>query len=195
MKKLILMSLTLLAFAFVVGCGKGKLTKDECDEDDTKMWDAEKEECVDKVEEEKEEGEAKVETPVKTYTITNKNADSVTVGSGLSKVVKKGSCVKVTADQFTKLRVSVIYEGTTVLCNNADKKADDPATADKDESTEANTANDCKVGNYEVVLSKTGGVVFSLEPVKSAGTNCIELKAEAPAPAKTDAKAGSSTSN
>ena len=183
MKKLILISSTLLAFAFTVGCGKGKLTKDECDEDDTKMWDAEKEECVDKVEEEKEV----------VYTLTSKSSGINVISGTDTLTLAKDGCVKVSADQFATLKVTATYNPpgsikpnsfkTDVVCDNTDTVKDDPATADVDEST----ANDCTAGNYQIVNR-----ALVKQDAMNESADCKTLGAkEAPAKAEGDAKADS----
>ena len=168
MKKLILISSTLFAFAFIVGCGDGKTTKEKCEEDDTKMWvegegDAEGE-CVDKVAE------------AVGYTITNKSSKTIAVVSGKTSYLAKDACVKVTEAQFAAIKISP--EG---LCDNSDKKTDGTA----------NTENDCKVGHYEVqVASPQEGGGLTLEAVKEMSTsdNCRDLGAKPPK--ATDAEGG-----
>ena len=167
MKKLILISSTLFAFAFIVGCGQGKLTKDECDQDDKKMWDAEKEECVDKAE---ETGEPDTQV----YTITNVQPSPITVSVGEDKLnLGLNKCVRVIGSDFASLKVSFssFTGGESVVCDSIDEG---------DTATE----NDCVAGNYQIV---TGKKLVKKDAINESA-DCKTLgSAPAPAPAATPA--------
>ena len=135
MKKIIIMSLALFAFA-LVGCGKdgseedeNKKKEEECKKDTTKQWNDEKKAC-----ENKEAGT----TPEVTadYTIKNLLAAAVTVSAEGKQDVSlaQNECVKVKGDA-AKVKVA---EGENVLCDSSD----------------ADTANDCAAKNQEVKETK-----------------------------------------
>ena len=158
MKKIIIMSLALFAFA-LVGCGKDDAKKDEekkaeCEKDATKQWNADKKEC---------EAKADAGTPAATdYTIKNLLAEAVTVSAEGKQDVSlaQNECVKVAA-AAAKVKVA---QGDTVLCDSSDTDAandcaaknqevkeitaDDPSTTDVDESkdglADAAAGENCK---------------------------------------------------
>ena len=173
MKKLILMSLTLFAFAFTVGCGKPD-PKADCEEDDTKMWDEEKEECVDKEEKEKEVTEAVAGGTAPTYTVTNKHTTIISVSSGDLEPIQlsKGNCVKVRQSQVATLKIfySTGPQRTSHLCGQEN--------------------NACDAKNYDVTAGSLGPQL-SLAPVMNASADCKDLGGAKATPAKADTKAGS----
>ena len=199
MKKLILISSTLFAFAFIVGCGQGKLTKDECDQDDKKMWDAEKEECVDKAEE---------TAPEVQYTITNKHPRVITVSLGENPGIglKQDQCVKVTTAQFATLKVTFrVYKNskweTVNVCENPKAPATPaPATAattaPEGQSADANKNKACAaitVGNYNINRSELLDR-FTLASAPMNDAECTALGAQEEEPAQ-DANSDDSTAS
>ena len=149
MKKFMIIGLTLFAFAFV-GCKD----KDEPAEP--------AEPAVEKP------AEPAVTPPVEVavYTVTNKLEAAATVVSGTnSQTLAKEGCVKVKADSFASLKVSV---GDEVLCDSTDKNTDDTAK----------TENDCAAANSDI-MAKTGdgasGNELKAATVANAATTCVDL--------------------
>ena len=158
MKKLILISSTLLAFAFAVGCGDGKTDKEKCEEDDKKEWKDEK--CVDKEEEVLVVEDDEV-TAIKTYTVTNKHSTIITVSSGDLEplLLSKGQCGKVTSAQVASLKIAYSTGPNRVshLCGQEN--------------------NACDAKNYDVTAGSTGPQL-SLAPVMNSSADCKTLVAK-----------------
>lgn len=160
MKKIIIMSLALFAFA-LVGCGDKKTDKEKCEEDDKKQWNEEKKECEDKPADPNANGG----TTATEYTIKNLLAETVTVSAEgkQDEVLAQNECVKLPADAA---KVKVALE-TNVLCDGSD----------------ADASNHCKAANQEVKETKaddasTAGVDESEDGLADAAAmaeNCKEM--------------------
>ena len=164
MKKIIIMSLALFAFA-LVGCGKDDTKKDdekkaECEKDATKQWNADKKEC---------EAKADAGTPAATdYTYKNLLAEAVTVSAEGKKDVSlaQNECVTIPADA----KMVKVAEGEKVYCDG------DAATTD---------IADCKAANQEVKVTTEADAdatpavaeVRGLADAAAAGANCKAMEA------------------
>lgn len=160
MKKIIIMSLALFAFA-LVGCGKGDTKDDEakkkadCEKDATKQWNADKKEC---------EAKADAGTPAADYTIKNLLDEAVTVSAEGKQDVSlaKDECVKLAADA-AKVKVA---EGANVYCDGTDTDA----------------ANDCAAKNQEVKVTQEADATATPAVAEERGladaaaaVNCKEM--------------------
>ena len=138
MKKLLIMGLTLTAFA-LISCGKSK-DKDP-DEDGATAGD-----------ETTAGADTGADAPGATeYTITNNHnllALSVVSGSDSLELATSGGCAKIKADQFATLKVS--FSDTWIMCDSTNMMAaeDNVATPNANEATTPNKDDDCTAGNY-----------------------------------------------
>ena len=181
MKKLLIMGLTLTAFALISCKSKDK----DPDEDGATAGD-------------ETTAGADAGAPATGYTITNQytHTTTITVTAGEASITlsNAGGCAVVTEAQFATLKVQNQYN--KVLCDSTNApvmmaEEDNPTTADVNEA-ETPKDDDCKVGNYNV--TNDAPLVLTSADARNDSADCKALGGTAePAGDATPAEDGEGT--